>query len=775
MGAPARDPICDPSTGVVSGNWLTYFSGLDNGSGIAGFSNVTINRSFTGGASQSLDITVDAFRLTGTELAPNVINSSLKRVGTLTGGATGRGFNVDFGNSTFLGNLAWANMPFGAGTWTAEPTIIGMLSVVGGITVLDDIVPLVNFRSNLGRVTSKFLTVWAAELWVETLVAQDVMATIGGRIVVAPTTYLTLDLAPGDTTITVKHNNLSNGNRVRMEGDLKIEWMAITSGASGSAGAYVYSVTRNLDGTGANQWYIGDAVLNTGTTGNGFIDLYSIAGVLSGAGPTIVGNVRTGTTYSQVAPRWAVGNLSGIYNYPGPEVYGAAFGDASAINVTVDATNGFRIRNGTTDKFTADIAGNLSLVGNLTMGTSGVFKSGATAFATATGIWMDFNGGTPRMRVGNPAGDQVSWDGSTLTITGTVTITGGNAAKKDFSNVTANYAASNAVAGPSTRVVGALAAAPSGAGLYLGSDFMGYYNGSAWKTYFDNAGNMTLSGSGDNSLVWNGSALQVNARYLYCGSNGGVDGLVGVWSSSTAIGGGTPVPGAGMYLASNSLRFYNNYGSGAIAFDNGVSVLGSFAATGALSGTALTLSTGGIILTTDGNGIVIAGSTVLFSSSAGQVILGTGDGGSSITFWSGGGSAAKFDSNKDFFPIADGSRHNGVPSNRWADVYAVNGTIQTSDRRQKRDITACELGIEFLMALRPSSYYMTGDSEPRRRKHGLIAQDLANIVGPLSFGDLYYDETGEANGLNYSGLWGPAITVIQDHERRLRALERTTA
>jgi hypothetical protein len=140
------------------------------------------------------------------------------------------------------------------------------------------------------------------------------IATIGGRVLVVPTTQLRADLSSGATSIVVKHNQIASGDRVYMEGDGKVEFMAVTSGASGS-GPYTYSVTRNLDGSGANEWYAGDAVANTGTTGDGFIDVYSVSGVLSGAGPTIVGNVRTGTTDSNIAPRWAVGNLNGLYGY----------------------------------------------------------------------------------------------------------------------------------------------------------------------------------------------------------------------------------------------------------------------------------------------------------------------------------------------------------------------------------------------------------------------------------------------------------------------------
>lgn len=274
-----------------------------------------------------------------------------------------------------------------------------------------DILPDVGYTHNLGAISNKYLTLHAAELWVETLVAQNTIATIGGRVLVAPTTTLTADLAPASTTISVKHNSLANGDRVYLEADGKVEWLAVSSSASGS-GPYTYTVTRNLDGSGANQWYAGDAVLNTGTTGKGFIDLYSLSGVLSGSGPTVVGNVRTGTTYNQIAPRWAVGNLNGLYGY-GAETYGFAAGDSAATNVTIDATNGLRIRSGTTNKLQADTSGNLSLTGDLSLGSASVFRSStATGLTTGDGFYLT-GGSTPTFRIGNPAGNRLIYDSST--------------------------------------------------------------------------------------------------------------------------------------------------------------------------------------------------------------------------------------------------------------------------------------------------------------------------------------------------------------------------
>ena len=229
----------------------------------------------------------------------------------------------------------------------------------------NDILPTTGYDLNLGSLAKKYLTLHCAELWVETLVAQNTIATIGGRILVGPTTALTSDLASGDTTIYVKHNEMANGDRVYMEADGKVEFMSIDS-APGGAGPYTYTVTRNLDGTGANQWYAGDAIFNTGTTGDGFIDIYSVSGVKAGTeyGPAIAGNVRNSATYNDWSTHWAIGELNGLYGY-GAATYGVGLGEyaASKTHVTLDSTNGLRFFYGT-----GTVIGQWDASGNITVG-----------------------------------------------------------------------------------------------------------------------------------------------------------------------------------------------------------------------------------------------------------------------------------------------------------------------------------------------------------------------------------------------------------------------
>ncbi|MFA6295416.1 MAG: hypothetical protein WC666_03255 [Candidatus Paceibacterota bacterium] len=396
--------------------------------------------------------------------------------------------------------------------------------------------PVNGYDINLGQINKKYLSLHAAELWVETLVAQDTMATIGGRIIIAPTTTLFADLTSAATTIQVQYNNLSSGDFAYLESGGKIEFIKINSAAtptithvynfnntgsvyssshandrswnlyadganteindavyfgntggswtscnlnivtagvytatlvweywsglawasfvptsftdfksigkftitlgtlsgwaattvntvsafwvrcrisaftswttlprhSGPAVAapYTYTILRDQDGSGANEWLSGDAVVNTGTVGDGFIDLYSLSGVNGGstAGPTIVGNVRFagGTLYSDYTEHWAIGNLIGHYGY-GVATYGAGFGQYSNNQsfITIDATNGFRILNRAASVDTTiaqwDSSGNI-VVGQVAASKQNIqITSGAVNFRLNTTTIMSLN------------------------------------------------------------------------------------------------------------------------------------------------------------------------------------------------------------------------------------------------------------------------------------------------------------------------------------------------------------------------------------------------
>jgi hypothetical protein len=142
-------------------------------------------------------------------------------------------------------------------------------------TTTTNVRPTAHNQTSLGLDNVRYNALFASELYTQALVARETIATVGGRFLVGPTTVLMADLSTSATTINVKHNNLKNGDRVYLEGFGKIEWLAITSEYSGTASPFTYTVTRNLDTSGANSWIAGDAVFTTGLVGDGHIDLYS--------------------------------------------------------------------------------------------------------------------------------------------------------------------------------------------------------------------------------------------------------------------------------------------------------------------------------------------------------------------------------------------------------------------------------------------------------------------------------------------------------------------
>jgi len=83
------------------------------------------------------------------------------------------------------------------------------------------------YETNLGSIQKKWLSIHGAELWIETLVAQETQATIGGRILVGPTSILDADLLSTSTTLLSRYR-VNTGDILRMEADGKVEFFGVT-------------------------------------------------------------------------------------------------------------------------------------------------------------------------------------------------------------------------------------------------------------------------------------------------------------------------------------------------------------------------------------------------------------------------------------------------------------------------------------------------------------------------------------------------------------------
>tara|TARA_R100000322_G_scaffold144581_1_gene100625 strand:+ start:1343 stop:2239 length:897 start_codon:yes stop_codon:yes gene_type:complete len=82
-----------------------------------------------------------------------------------------------------------------------------------------------------------------------------------------------------------------------------------------------------------------------------------------------------------------------------------------------------------------------------------------------------------------------------------------------------------------------------------------------------------------------------------------------------------------------------------------------------------------------------------------------------------------------FYPTVNDTSDLGYANLKWDDVYATNGTIQTSDKNVKDNITTSDLGLDFVNKLKPVSYKF---KEKTRTHYGLIAQDIEDVLSDIS-------------------------------------------
>jgi len=112
-------------------------------------------------------------------------------------------------------------------------------------------------------------------------------------------------------------------------------------------------------------------------------------------------------------------------------------------------------------------------------------------------------------------------------------------------------------------------------------------------------------------------------------------------------------------------------------------------------------------------------------------------------------------------PGTDNATTMGTTTKRWSVVYAVNGTIQTSDVRLKKNILPLTYGLNEIMKLEPVSYNWKDNSGGD--KIGLIAQDVRKIIPQVVVGD----EGKENIGMNYAELVPVLINAVKELKTEL--------
>ena len=74
-------------------------------------------------------------------------------------------------------------------------------------------------------------------------------------------------------------------------------------------------------------------------------------------------------------------------------------------------------------------------------------------------------------------------------------------------------------------------------------------------------------------------------------------------------------------------------------------------------------------------------------------------------------------------PQADDTQALGTSARRWTEVWAVDGTINTSDEREKMDIEDSALGLGFVRSLRPVSFRWRSTPDTQARESAEAAVD----------------------------------------------------
>jgi hypothetical protein len=324
----------------------------------------------------------------------------------------------------------------------------------------------------------------------------------------------------------------------------------------------------------------GPGIIHTGEWASGRNYLFSPSGTAGTARRDTVYIASSGEYYATTAQHTST--AAGVTGPPGTgtnwELLGT--GDlfvAAKVGLFEDSFIQNTLNIGTNSSGTIS-ASNITLNGDSTSPYISLGQSGTKTdqIYDSQGIFLGVASGTPKLSLKNASGNRyLKWDGSDLEIAGNIQITSGpvasqlnqiNAATGSNASAassaqstanTANTAASNAQStadginantgslinptdysfgGDATFSMNALPASITTAGLYLGSNNLGYHNGTVYKSYMDNSGNFYLGGT-SGALQWNGTTLSIEGNITITGGNAATNSSVSTATSNAVTSG----------------------------------------------------------------------------------------------------------------------------------------------------------------------------------------------------------------------------------------------
>lgn len=294
-------------------------------------------------------------------------------------------------------------------------------------------------------------------------------------------------------------------------------------------GLQAWTFTRALGANGGTMTAgtvvaVDSLILDYGLTGNGLHEINAIDGVYGDKSPySQVVTWSTSPIAANQTVRTRLGNLKGITGTAEYGLLAGTYGVTGSGNYIIFSDQHAEIHNVPLSLYSGS-AQTLSLNPVLSSFAQATSSANTLTFSSGTGCWSGIDAGVFKWRCGDWAGNYISWNGTSLIIAGSGVITGMASDSAKLVGVDGNTvwsAAQRAALGLDTNGLPSLphVATPSGSGLFLGSDYMGYYASGAWKTFMNSSGGFYLGGTGG-ALQWNGTTLTISGNIVITGGSG---------------------------------------------------------------------------------------------------------------------------------------------------------------------------------------------------------------------------------------------------------------
>jgi hypothetical protein len=297
------------------------------------------------------------------------------------------------GGGTLAADITF-NVGAGAGITVAADTVAVDLSAnfswsgshtFGGALYSGTILPSLADVYDLGSYSAPWRKIWGSELSA-VVFSQHEQVLLGGWLTISKGEgKLTNAVTAANTQIDLGAGTFVNGDilvfrGISTNGTPQVEYMGVGTLVSHTT----YNVTRNLDGTGANDWPEGTVYANWGKSGNGRLELNaedSPRFSVYSHGDTIAANKE----------QIRIGDLNGNWGYAS-SVYGAAFGEYTTgkPNLLIEPDK-LELRN--YDQTIIKLTGTSASFENIiTLGSNGGIRQGSGTWGTnftGTALWND--------------------------------------------------------------------------------------------------------------------------------------------------------------------------------------------------------------------------------------------------------------------------------------------------------------------------------------------------------------------------------------------------